>query len=513
MLNKVQPLKTPIIAGGILLFFGLLMRMLIWFFGGKEGLVFGTSETLYSMAIQEHFFNFVYYFHTKPIGVPIRDFISMNIFGNIQIGNFVFTSILDCFATILIYVLLIRLKTQNIFAFLLGIVWSLGLISWEYWRQSSHFDHLNVFLVSFFVWALYEQFKSPRFSRNMIASVAGGILVLFHSMALFLVPVFLVIIQKGTIFSIKYIKTCSLVLAIPSVIILLAAGKNLVQFGVPATSTVGGQNAMRFTSYELPKITSFVEQHNYPEWWLWCFNNGMEQWEDPVGRYVGAVSGQCFRDRNGKYDFALLKQKLIELGEDGLTSIVQQDQIVAQTTPWLLAGGVIESNTRFAIEYGKVSGSVWKDFLIEQPFGFIYRFARANYAHLSGVVFLGGSPYGAEYKGRSWIPRIAGFLVSPIFLFGILASYWIIIGSGWTLLMKRSLKFDLGISKIDKEDRQMLLIFSLLLCFFSVLTNMLTCCENNRMFMSFSPIALLIGGYVASLLVRLFMEKGSSKRG
>ena len=109
-------------------------------------------------------------------------------------------------------------------------------------------------------------------------------------------------------------------------------------------------------------------------------------------------------------------------------------------------------------------------------------------------------------EARSWIPRIAGFLVSPIFLLGILASYWIIIVSGWTLLMKRSLKFDLGISKIDKEDRQMLLIFSLLLCFFSVLTNMLTCCENNRMFMSFSPIALLIGGYVSSLLVRLFME-------
>ena len=64
---------------------------------------------------------------------------------------------------------------------------------------------------------------------------------------------------------------------------------------------------------------------------------------------------------------ALLEDKVKQLNENRLLSIIQKDKIAVDEKPWLLHSGVNESTTRFAIEYGKISSEVWIDFIVKKP--------------------------------------------------------------------------------------------------------------------------------------------------
>ena len=212
--------------------------------------------------------------------------------------------------------------------------------------------------------------------------------------------------------------------------------------------------------------------------------------EIPHRRYRASLYGQCMFAERG-YDYASLERAMTALGERRLASLVRQDRIALENRPWLLTGGIAESNSRFAVEYGRVSGRVWADFLIEQPLGFFYMYLRATYFYLRGVVF----PAVHADATPPRIARLAGYVVAPVLLIGLIASFLVLpwAMSDW---IRHTSSFQ------ALQSPQPLIVLSVLLVTTTLSVNLLTCCENGRMFVSVSPIALLIGGTVTDELLR-----------
>ena len=412
---------------------GLLFRYIHWVCFGSKVISFpvGIDNSLYASALKDHFFEYIYYYHTKPIGIPISDYLSLIIFGSISKGHFLIVSFLDSLAPAFILAILLKLKLPRLYSLVIVSTWSLGLISWEFWRWGGHYDHFNVFLFSFYGWALYSSYQSPDINKNLMFGISSGLLILFNSLAPFIV--FVTLLFWGPRLMFKEKRLLIFRALIPIMVFLIVGGKNYIQFGVPTTSTISGQNMMLFTGLakgisvdeqEHSKFVEFVYNNKYPEWWIWCFNSSMEQGaQTDVDRFIQTNYGKCCGTLGEGYNFDLLEEKLKKLGEINLLSIIQKDKNTLLTKPWLFHGGVNESNTRFSVEYGKISAKVWKDFLLKEPIEFGKQFIKTIKLFVRGVTFLGENKYEPQHKIRSNVVRVSGYAIVPFLLVGIISAF------------------------------------------------------------------------------------------
>jgi hypothetical protein len=491
-------------------FIGILLRVISWLYFARHKISFdGGVDPSLELAWDKHFIPYLIYFHTKPVGIPIRDYLLLRLLGDVQPGNFLITSLADSIAPGLVCLILLHLGVARWFSVGMASIWSLGLLGWDYWRGGAHFDHLNVCFVAFFIWALYHRLFLPRLRSDVFAGIAGGLLACFNSFAQLVVPCALLLSRPGPVWSSGYLKSCGISLLPIALVLGFNIGKNWIEHGVPATSTVGGQNALQFVSttpvgknalqfftfYDLTKINQVVEAGDYPLWWRWCYEEGVERGGDDTSRLVNAVYGQCFTGPDGKVDFGPLESRLEELGEDRLVAIVRRDQMTADTRPWLWLGGYTGSNSRFSIEYGRISGSVWGDYLIERPMEFLWSLYYAHHAYLHGLGFLGSMRYEPQHRPRPVVARIAGYIVVSVMTVGVMASYGICLG--WLGYLSSARIRD-RLSSIDSDECRFIVLLSFLFVVASTSTNMLTCCENDRMFVSWSPLVLVVGGYVGA---------------
>ena len=160
----------------IVFILGLFMRFIHWIYFGNDIISFPVDgeRSLYYLALKDHFFEYIYFYHTKPIGIPIFDYLSVSIFGSIEKGHFLLVSLLDSLAPAFILAVLLGLNLPRIFSLVIVSIWSLGLISWEFWRWGGHYDHFNVFLFSF-----YGEFLLYNFALVQgISSVRGASCIL-----------------------------------------------------------------------------------------------------------------------------------------------------------------------------------------------------------------------------------------------------------------------------------------------------------------------------------------------
>ena len=97
-----------------LLVFGLIGRSIAWWTVGVETYEAGAMDSLYRSALDEHFFEFVTYTHTKPLGHYIRHFLALRFFGpaHVGFGNLLFTTIVDMVAITLLFDLLLYVLSE-----------------------------------------------------------------------------------------------------------------------------------------------------------------------------------------------------------------------------------------------------------------------------------------------------------------------------------------------------------------------------------------------------------------
>lgn len=498
--RKILPRLSPYHYVCLLFVIGICFRIVYWFYYGMHSVTFPENDSSYYFALSEHFIDYVYHAHTKPIGSHLRDFISLTYFGNITLGNFILTSVSSVISSVMIYLLLKTLRLGNGTAFFSGLLFSLGIIGWEYWRTASHFDHLNVFLFTMMIWTMGLHLKKSTLITAAMLSVSGGLLVLFHSMAVILVPIICIASQR---FSRRFRNLLLLTivsLAIPLILISFTVGKNYYQFEILGTSSVMGQNMLQYASLgKLEQLEGLIDAGSYPEWWEWCFRNGSSVIN---GRPLSdAIYGKCiYKDRGipiAGYDFTGLEKYLNEKKEMELLKTIEQDRSDVISKPWLFTGGIWESSTRFSIEYGKISSLVWWDWIRQRPVEFFGRFVGSSVRFGSGVLFLGTDIYEPQLMPRHIVARITGLAFAPVLAVGFISSLYLPVSVICKYFRTNSARN--YVSPIYWRDYFLVLM----VCNFwliMIMTNMLTCCENSRMFMNVIVLPYILG--------IVFLQKG-----
>jgi len=218
-----------------------------------------------------------------------------------------------------------------------------------------------------------------------------------------------------------------------------------------------------------------------------------------LDRFIQTNYGKCCGNVTTGYSFNLLEEKLKQLGEINLLSIIQKDKNTLLKKPWLFHGGVTESNTRISIEYGKISAKVWKDFILKEPIEFGKQFLRSCRNYVWGVTFLGENKYEPQYKIRSIVVRIAGYVIAPFLLLGIMSAFYSVVASAINYIAKKNKL----VMPLKNSNQKILLIMSIIFLVYSLILNAMTYSENERMFVSISPIALIIGSYYSYFIMQI----------
>ena len=151
-----------------------LYRIFIFLLSKKE-IVYLHKINSYNLMLEEKFLSFLNFEHTKPLAFFIKDYILSKIYpSNLEISNFFLISIVDIIAVLIYYRIILRITRLPKQSFLFASLLSISFVSWEYWRNASHFDHLNIFIFALFIhssFSLYQNKKLMKANAKIVAKI------------------------------------------------------------------------------------------------------------------------------------------------------------------------------------------------------------------------------------------------------------------------------------------------------------------------------------------------------
>ena len=162
---------------------------------------------------------------------------------------------------------------------------------------------------------------------------------------------------------------------------------------------------------------------------------------------------------------------------------IKQNDIEKLQKPWLFHGGIPESSSVLAVEYGKLSSKIWPDFLINDTKLFLTQWEDTLRIFLNGSRFFYNDAYEPQYMPRTDQVRFAGkisFFVSCISIIILLISPIFML-------------YYFFIKTISSPKRLKIGFYALIFLSVGFLTTSFTCCENARMYVSVSTIPYLLG--------------------
>lgn len=480
-------------AAGLLLLLGLAVRGVGYADFGAELVARHLTQPGddYVQMLEHHFLPFLYYTHTKPPGIYLRDLLVYLLSGRegFAFGVFLSTSLLGLLSSLFLFGTLRLLRVPVVPAWLAAALWSIIVVRWEYWRLGGVYDHPTLGIMSFFLYTWTRLFFDGSHRAMAWATLAASLLVLFHASALLLVPLACGLVLF-TRFRREWLRQGVRLADIPLLLLAMLVGKNFIHVGVATTSSVGGQNQLQFVVMDVNNLPNlnYVEtlaaENRYPDWWRWCFNQARNQASPALAVDTASIYGICFPQEQGRPETAALRQLFRHDTE--LVALLEQDAADYRQRPWLFLGAVSESASRFAAHYGRISQKVWGDALGRDPTTFLLR--ALNGAEL----FLRHGPL--YFSGRN--PDEKPFLLSIILKLGMLARWIFYLGFLGAFLVAPALLLRRRRPTPDPPHRAVILAFMGTALLFAVMTlsfSTLTCCENNRIFVNFSPLPYVLG--------------------
>ena len=485
----------------ILLFLiGLFVRSLVWLFFGvdepylQENL-FRSEEIQNIKILQEHFFSIIFYSHVKPVGQLTYDALIYYVSSpdQVYVTKFILASVFGALTPIFIFGFL-RLFFGNFFiCFVSCLLVSVSLISWEYWRFGNHYNHINIFLVSGFLFFVAIRMKRPSSLFDIFASIFASLLMAMFSVMMVVAPLTLFFglsYRLKSILTVKFLYRLGLTFTLPAIVFLFIAGKNYVQFELFSSSSLGGENRSSFVytaGVPVPTMVEMAKRNEFPKWWLWCLDRALQDKADNEIAYTAGFSRGC--TGNTETREKLLKQILGYLQSEQLAEladIVAQDLKTLEEKPWLLNFGVSDATTRFSIEYAKVSGDMYNAFMKEDPVGYLRQLIRANYIFLlKGSVWLSSDEYEASLHPRPLWLKLLAYAMTPILVLGIIFSYFVLLMCAFR---RRSL-----FNMMSKQSVYVVIAVSIFASISAFFLTSLHCCENSRLFMNIMPAYFLLG--------------------
>jgi hypothetical protein len=158
--GKYKVLRSPVTW---LVLVSLAIRLAIWLTLPSESGAFSAGGP-YLVALDQHFWEFVFFAHTKP---PLTYFFHAALFKLCDqacfSANLIFLMdfLMDSIAVGLVYATSVKLGLPRVITWLVALVYSIELINFELWLSGGHPDHLTIFFVALFAWAVVRSLDTP----------------------------------------------------------------------------------------------------------------------------------------------------------------------------------------------------------------------------------------------------------------------------------------------------------------------------------------------------------------
>lgn len=458
----------------------------------------GLAMELYKEALRHHLWKFLLYEHTEPSGLSLVHAVLLRLFGDAGFSNGVMlvpAMVNGVLSVCLIYMIAHRLGAHPFITWPLCTIYSIGLIPFEVWWYGWTLDHYTIVLVAFFAWALVARTGHARLRYDVLAAVAGGLLVTIQKVACVVVPLMLV----GTAWLLRRadgsrVRRTMIALVGPVCVAGVLIGKNALANRVYATSSLAGPNVAVFLyaakGYSYDNVAAFAKRAGAPAWYQWCFKRA--QVLQPAW---GPAYGACYLSDDasaGPYDFGPVQQYLASHGEERLARLVAEDQQRLSERPYLQPL-VSEVGSRLSYEYGKVSQRMYRTLVWQEPLTFLKQVARTHYIYLmDGCRFLA-----LFMKDRPWMPY-AGVLLfaSGLCVLTFMQAYVATYLLGARLLVRW---WRHGAGSLGEVDRGVIVLVLGVLVLSGVFS--LVCCENGRWFLQSTPYLIPLVAYFVQHVV------------
>ena len=476
-----------------LIIFSISYRIIIFFSNGN--LFQLENKTPYTDMLENNFTSFLFREHTKPLITYLRDFISFNIYKfNYTLPNLIFLSFLDIIAAFIYSKLIYKFTNSYILKNIGGFLLSIAFVTWEYWWQSSHFDHLSIFLFAICLDSTTNILANKNLKNLFYFVFSYSLLCISHSFGIILFLSSLTIL----FFSIskKYIIFSFLVVFI---IYLSSVFGNIYRYQTPFLSTLGPPNRLQliWTNAKAEKeILSYVRRSkNLPNWYKNCFLEAYES-KRIDGRYE-SIYGWCMpypnvSKNNLKETKTYLQNFLINNEKDKeLQKIIQKDLKMLEE-PYHFTNNTSGHRLNFHVYYGKFSGKVASWIILNFPFIGLYAFAKSFIIAITqGSLLFTGQHYDASSINLPYFHKNFNYVVSIFIFFGFILSFLQFIKLFISFEKKRIIFPIKKLNLIVKYD-PLKVITIINVIFIPLIYSISTCCEVDRMMAPILPYCLII---------------------
>lgn len=466
----------------LFLFLFSTTRLWIYFELSKNNLLAIES----SGYINQDFFELFIFNHTIPNGHLILEKI-ISLFSTETVLPFytlnIFYSLMLCY---FLNDLTKKIKIKKNYRLLFIILVSVILIPYEIWRPNHH-DHINIFLIAYLFWsAFYFIYYKKKINHIILSLILLNFFYTLGFIYFLIIFIFLFLLNKFDKFKLdsKYFLKFIYVFTIIFLIFL----KNYLSIAVFSPTSMGGANLIQRTVHAIgeEKYKSLIElkKERFPLWWINITQKIIDK-----NKKIEMVDIRISNLAHGKLDENLFlnyeNQKKIILNsqkqEVDIHSYIKKDKNILMNKKWLYDYGYKQNllSTKYQSLGKNIFIEACKLYPKEMIFGklgnkgiILTTLQMISYGGLLPNYYESDSRY--TIKFYSYLYIIFRFLI----IFTLLLTPFV--------FLKR-IKFN---SLTKKDLFYILLIISLLSV--TVITSIITCCENPRMFvMQFYLISIL----------------------
>lgn len=452
--------------------------------------------------IDQDFIQLFLFNHTLPNGhLVLEKFISLT-----EVNSNLIFYFLNIFYTLAICILLNDLLKKNlvkeIYRVLVLVTLSAVLLPYETWRFGHH-DHINLLIISYLFWSMYYFINYKKKFNDVILSLI--LLNLFYALGfLYLLIVFAFTILLFKVNNQKFSKWFYFKFSIIFTLVFIIFFKNYINVSILSPTSMGGANLIQRTVHAIGenKYQKLIEinKHNYPRWWIVLTNkilNNNKNIDNVDLRISNLAHGVVNKDNFLNFK---IQKKIIEkynLSDEEITSYLLKDEFNFKFRKWLYEYGYQQN--LISTKYQSFGKSIFLEACKLYPNDMLIgklgnKGITLTILHMISYAGLLPNYYEIDKKYKNiTLNYFNNFLRIIIMIILFLTPI---------VLLKKIKYKNLG----KKDIYYLLLLFSIMIN--TIISSIITCCENPRMFVMqtflITMICILNISYIKKDIIRIY---------
>ena len=441
----------------------------------------------------DNFFDKLYHHQSTNIGHFFLTYFYKGILGNsYTINNAIIIN--SVYSLTSIYFLSKIMRKVSMLSFITLSFYSILLIPYEIWRPF-HWDHINLVIISFLIYSIFKFINNYKYYYLLL--ISSTLLILFNSIG-FIIFIFVILY----IFLLKNItKNIKILFLFPLFLILFIMSKNFILSQNFSPTSMGGANLIQRSIHAIG-LENYYEMINlnknkYPKWWLKIHNDIKRKEIKDIDKHTsyhahGLSDGPKKRLDSFKYLKLILNSEYKQ--NNKLKKIIElEEKMIDRKFNSGLGYNIHNIGYYYMSQGKKVFFQSCVNFPMEM---FIGKIGSKGFL-LTGLQMVSYSslfPSYYENQYMQWNKWFKIFNTTVKFLLYIILIFSIFI---FIKIFK---------NKIFNQDIQLYFIVSLLTFLFVLVTSILTCCENPRLMIMYSPMIIYISYFNIVFIMSIFRK-------